>query len=91
MVTLSTSEPQLRLALTSTETALRRLAGYELDPPLASRLDFLSERKEFLNAGEHAELLALVKFARRHTIEKPEAWLVLKQLLEIVPELVSAP
>jgi hypothetical protein len=91
MVTLSTSEPQLRLALNSTETALRRLANYELDPPLAGRLEFLSERKEFLNEEEHAELLALVGFARRRTIEKLEARLALKQLHEIVPEMVSAP
>jgi hypothetical protein len=91
MVTLSTSEPQLRLALNATETALRRLANYELDPPLAGRLDSLSERKEFLNEEEHAELLALVEFARRRTIETLEARLALKHLHEIVPEMVSAP
>jgi hypothetical protein len=91
MVTLAASEPQLRLALTSTATALRRLAHYELDAPLARRLEALSERKEFLNEEEHAELLTLVDFARRRTIEKLEALLALKQLHEIAPEMVSAP
>jgi hypothetical protein len=91
MVTLSTSESQLRLALTSTVTALRRLANYELDVPLARRLELLSERKEFLNEEEHAELLSLVEFTRRRTIEKLEAQLALKQLHESVPEMVVAP
>ena len=91
MVTLSTSESQFRLALTSTVTALRRLADYELDSPLARRLDLLSERKEFLNEEEHAELLSLVDFARRRTLEKLEAQLALKQLHEVVPEMVVAP
>jgi hypothetical protein len=91
MVTLPTTEPQLRQALSATETALRRLADYELDPAMAHRLDSLSERKEFLNEEEHAALLALVEFARRRTIEKLEARLALQQLHAIVPELVSAP
>ena len=90
MVTLSTSETQLRSALTSTVTALRRLANYELESPLARRLELLSERKEFLNEEEHAELLSLVEFARRRSIEKLEAQLALKQLHEIVPEMVVA-
>jgi hypothetical protein len=65
MVTLPTTEPQLRLALTSAETALRRLADYELDPPFARCLDALAERKESLSEDEHAELVGLVDFARR--------------------------
>jgi hypothetical protein len=91
MVTLATTEPQLRSALNATETALRRLADYELDPAMAQRLDELSERKEFLDGAEHAHLLALVDFARRRTIEKLEARLALEQLHAIVPEMVSAP
>ncbi len=91
MVTLATTEPLLREALSTTETALRRLAEYELDPGMAQRLDALSERKEFLGEDEHAALLALVEFARRRTIEKLEAQLALKQLHQIVPEMVAAP
>jgi hypothetical protein len=91
MVTLATTEPQLRLALNTTETALRRLAEYELDPAMAQRLDELSEKKEFLDENAHAELLALVDFARRRTVEKLEARLALEQLHAIVPEMVSAP
>ena len=49
------------------------------------------QRKEFLNEEEHAELLSLVEFARRRTIEKLQAQLALKQLHESVPELVLAP
>ncbi len=91
MVTLTTTEPQLRSALNTTEAALRRLAQYELDPAMAKRLDDLSDRKEFLDGNEHAELLALVDFARRRTIEKLEARLALEQLHAIIPEMVSAP
>ena len=91
MVTLSTSEAQLRVALTSTVTALRRLADYDLEAPPAQRLESLSERKEFLNEGEHAELVSLVEFARRRTLEKLEAQVALKQLQESVPELVLGP
>jgi hypothetical protein len=91
MITLPTTEPQLRLALGSAESALRRLAGYELEPSVARRLEMLSEQKEFLNAEEHAQLLGLVEFARRRTIEKLEAQLALKQLHEVAPEMVAAP
>ncbi len=91
MVTLPTTELQFRSAISSAEAALRRLANYELDEPLAHRLEALSEEKEFLTAEQHAELLALVEFARRRTIEKLEAQLALKQLHDIVPEMVAAP
>lgn len=89
MVTLSASEPQLRSALHSTETALRRLAEYELEAPLARRLEELSERKEFLGEEEHAELMALVEFWRRRTVEKMEAKVALKELAEALPEMMS--
>jgi len=91
MVSLAATEPQLRSALRATEAALRRLADYELGSATTRRLDDLSERKEFLDEEEHAQLLALVDFARRRTIEKLETQLALKQLHEIVPEMVSAP
>jgi hypothetical protein len=91
MITLPTTEPQLRLALNSAESALRRLASYELEPSLARRLEALSDRKEFLTDEEHAVLLELVDFARRRTIEKLEAQLALKQLHEVAPEMVAAP
>jgi hypothetical protein len=58
---------------------------------MAQRLEDLSEKKEFLDKNEHAELLALVDFARRRTIEKLEARLAVEQLHAIIPEMVSAP
>jgi hypothetical protein len=81
----------VRLALNPAESALHRLAGYELEPAMARRPEALSDRKEFLTDEEHAELLGLVDFARRRTIEKLEAQIALKQLHQVAPEMVSAP
>jgi hypothetical protein len=70
--------------------ALRRVAEYRLESPLDLRLQNLSERKEFLGDEEHAELMALLAFSQRRTIEKLEAQVALKQLGEILPEFVGA-
>ncbi len=91
MVTLASTEPLLRETLSTTEAALRRLADYELEPATGQRLEALSNRKEVLGEEEHAELHALVEFARRRTIEKLEAQLALKQLHEVMPGMVAAP
>jgi hypothetical protein len=88
---LSTIEPNFRSAIKAVLTTLRGVAGYDLEMPLAHRMQDLSERKEFLNAEEHAELIALVDFSQRRTIEKLEAQVALKRLGEIIPELVTLP
>jgi hypothetical protein len=64
---------------------LRRLAAYELAPPLSNRLHTLGERKEFLKEEEHEELLALVDFAHQRTIEKLEAQVALDRLRTALP------
>ncbi|HWE03367.1 MAG TPA: hypothetical protein VG326_13240 [Tepidisphaeraceae bacterium] len=69
--------------------SLRRAAGYELETPLADRMQELLERKEFLGAAEHRELLALAEFTQRRTIEKLEAELALKRLGEFLPDLLA--
>jgi hypothetical protein len=89
--TLSTVEPNFRSAIKAVVTSLRGVASYELETPLAHRMQDLSERKEFLNTEEHDELLALVDFSQRRTIEKLEAQVALRRLGEIIPELVTLP
>lgn len=80
---------ELKTALSPTVAALRRLAEYELEPSINRRMQKLGERKEFLGKEEHAELMALVTFAERRTIEKLEAEVALKRLRELMPELVN--
>jgi hypothetical protein len=76
MATATELEPALRAA----RQALRRMAGYTLEPALDTRLRDLGERKEFLSPHEHAELLALVSFTQQRTLEKLEAERALRQL-----------
>ena len=69
--------------------SLRGLAQYELDDSLQRRLSDLGERKEFLDAAEHEELVSLVSFAERRTQEKLQAQLALRRLGEFLPDLVG--
>jgi hypothetical protein len=69
--------------------ALRRLAGSELDPPLARRLQELSERKEFLDEAGHDEWTALVDFVQQRTIDKLEVQVAPSRLRDVVPEMVQ--
>jgi len=71
--------------------ALRPVADYQLEPTLDRRLRDLGERKEFLSPEEHAELIDLVAFSRRRSIEKLGAVLTLRRLNEIAPEVVAGP
>jgi hypothetical protein len=58
--------------------ALRPVADYQLEPALDDRrLRDLGERKEFLSPEEHAELIDLVAFSRKRSIEKLGARLAL--------------
>ena len=89
MATVSTEDPQFQLAIQACALALRRMADYELDPPLHRRMQELGERKEFLNQGEQEELLALVDFAHKRTIEKLEAQAALDRLRTALPGVLS--
>ena len=64
--------------------ALRRIANYQLEAPIAHRLHALSEQKEFLDSSEHDELMALVAFSQQRSIEKLEAQVALKGLERIL-------
>jgi hypothetical protein len=82
---------RLRSALQTCERALRRMADYHLDPALDQRLRDLGERKEWLNAAEHEELLALVAFTQQRTVEKLEAEAALRDLQNACAELAETP
>jgi hypothetical protein len=79
----------IRSALAPSVSALRRLARYKLEPPLDRRMHALGERKEFLGKEEHDELMALVNFAQRRSIEKLEAQVALKRLNELLPDVAA--
>lgn len=89
MTTVSTEDPQFQSAIQACAVALRRMAAYELDASLDRRMHELGERKEFLNQAEHEELLALVDFTRKRTIEKLEACAALDRLRHALPGLLS--
>ena len=88
--TLST-EPRFRSAIDSCIAALHRLADYELEAPLASRLQSLAERKELLSADEYQELMALVAFSQQRSIDKLQAQVALRRIEEVLPDLVGSP
>jgi len=85
------SEPEFRQALGLCVGALHRLANYELDPAMNRRMRDLGERKERLNEGEHEELISLVAFSEKRSIEKLEAQLALKRLGRFLPEAAIQP
>ena len=89
MTTVSTEDPQFLAAIQACTVALRRLADYELNPPLSRRMHALGARKEFLSSAEHEELLALVDFAHQRTIEKLEAQAALDRLQTALPGVLS--
>jgi len=79
----------IRSALAPSVSTLRRLARYRLEPSLERRMHTLGERKEFLGKDEHKELLALVAFAQRRSIEKLEAKVALKRLSDLLPDVAA--
>lgn len=89
MTTVSTEDPQFQSAIQACATALRRMAEYELEPSLHRRMRELGERKEFLSQAEHEELLALVDFAHKRTMEKLEAQAALDRLRTALPSMLS--
>ena len=86
MSAVSTQDPQLQTALQNCFRALRGMAGYTLPPALDRYLRELGERKEFLNAAEHEQLLALVGFVQQRTLDKLQGELALRQLQPFFPE-----
>jgi hypothetical protein len=91
MITVSTADPQFQSAIHACAVALHRMAVYELDPLLHKRMHELGERKEFLTPEEHEELLVLVDFVHKRTIEKLEARTALTQLRTVLPDVLSDP
>jgi hypothetical protein len=89
MTTVSTEDPQFRLAIQACAVALRRMADYELEPSLHRRMRELGERKEFLSQAEPEESLALVDFAHKRTMEKLEAEAALDRLRAALPGVLS--
>ena len=89
MTTVSIEDPQFQSAIQACAVALQRVANYEIDPPLHRRMRELGERKEFLTSAEHEELLALVDFAHKRTIEKLEAQVALDRLRTALPGMLS--
>lgn len=83
------SEPRLEAALQRCVEALRRMAEYSLDDNVNRRMRQLGEHKEFLTEEEHAELMTLVDFTQKRTLEKLDAQLALDRLGEILPGLVG--
>lgn len=91
MSAITLDQPDRAGALCSCRAALRRIAGYTLDPALDRRLLELGERKDLLGEGERAELMALVAFTQQRTVERLEAELALRQLDSAYPDLASEP
>ena len=89
MATAQTADLQLQSAVQACAGTLQKLADYELDPALDRQLHQLGERKEFLSQAEHEELLALVDFAQKRTVEKLEAQAVLERLRTALPGLFA--
>ena len=89
MTTISTEDPQFQSAIAACAVALRRMAAYEPNPTLTQRMHELGERKEYLTQAEQEELLALVDFAQKRTIDKLEAQAALGRLRAALPGLVS--
>jgi hypothetical protein len=91
VATASGPESDLKSALRASYEALHEVASYQPHPDIAERMQDLGERKAFLCEAEHKELMALVNFAQRRTVEKLRAELALKQIQAACPELTVAP
>lgn len=89
MATLSTTDPNLQSAVQACVIALKGFVNYDLTPSLDRRMRDLGERKGELTSEEREELLALVDFSQKRTIEKLRAKLALEQLQQILPELTN--
>ena len=68
-----TEDSQFQSAMEACAVALKRMASYELNATLRQRRHELGERLAYLSPDEHEQLLDLVEFARKRTVEKLEA------------------
>ncbi len=91
MASVTMADSPIRSAFEACASALRKIADYELESSLQERLQDLGERKEFLSQPEHDELMALVDFTRKRSIESLEAKLALKRLRDAFPEVGEIP
>ena len=91
MATVSMADSPIRSAFEACASTLSKIADYQLEPSLQDRLQDLGERKDLLNQVEHDELMALVDFTRKRSLESLEAKLALKQLSEVFRTLGEAP
>lgn len=76
---------ELRAALKHALSVLKRTARYKMEPFLARRMHELGERKEFLDPSEHRELMRLVAFWRKRTLDVWEARLALREFNRLIP------
>ena len=91
MATISSPDLRVHSALETCVGTLSKLANYRLEASFQRRLDDLGDRKEFLGSEEHDELLALVEFSQRRSLESLEARLALSRLREAFPDAVLVP
>jgi hypothetical protein len=85
----TTTDPARQAAITSSVSALRRVAAYTLPPELDRRILDLGERKEQLTPEERAELHAWVEFTQKRSAERLEAESALDRLAAAYPELAT--
>jgi hypothetical protein len=91
MASVSMADSPIRSAFEACDSALSKIANYQLEPSLQDRLQGLEERKDLLSQVEHDELMALVDFTRKRSIESLEARFALKQLSDVFPTLGDTP
>lgn len=85
MTPVTLADSRVQAALRHGVHALKRVADYVLSAALDRRMRQLGEDKEFLGAADHEELLALVTFTQKRTLEKLQAELALRELQTLLP------
>jgi hypothetical protein len=91
MASVPMADSPLHSAFEACASALGKIADYELEPSLQNRLQELEDRAEFLSQAEHDELMALVDFTRKRSIESLEARLALRRLRDVFPQAGEVP
>ena len=90
MATVSTADSQVHSAVEACASALMRITDYELEPSLQNRRLDLGERKEHLIQAEYEELIALVDFTSKRTIESLGAKIALNRVNDTVSQIDHA-
>jgi hypothetical protein len=89
--TVSTLDPKLVSALEDTVDVLRSVAEYRLPPEVVDRMRELGENKEACTPEEREEHRNLADVWLKRSLQKAQALRALKQLHDVLPELVDAP